>query len=169
MSRSIKTAATAASGSRTRGGLDEDVFSAPADVDGYADRMVKLIPAEVVAFYLFATSSLENATAANRCDTQGTGAACLSTAAAGGDITVAAVVPWVLFFFGAFATYFYMRYPLKVTNSRQLGLTVGAFGVWAFSLGYPFTVFEWYLEAYGGILLAAYTLIAPHVPLDSAS
>ncbi|MCR9279462.1 MAG: hypothetical protein NXH85_16010 [Pseudomonadaceae bacterium] len=169
MPRSIVVAPRAGTtaGSATRGGLDDDEFSAPQPApDDYTDRLVKLIPAEVVAFYLFAVSSLESA--ANAQSVQ----SFLLTAQCPGDVhsisnSVATGVPWLVMLFSIFATYFYLKYPLKVKDSRQLLITTGAFCVWAFSLGFPFTQFAWYTEAYGGILLAAYTLISPHIPLSA--
>lgn len=169
MPRSIVVAprGDAATRSATRGGLDDDEFaSAAPPPDDYTDKLVKLIPAEVVAFYLFAVSSLESAADAQSVQSF------LLTAQCPGDAstistTVATLVPWLVMLFAVFATYFYLRFPLKVSDSRQLMITVGAFCVWAFSLGFPFTQFVWYQEAYGGILLAAYTLIAPHIPLSA--
>lgn len=169
MPRSIVVAAPAGApvGSATRGGLDDDEFARQAPPpDDYTDRLVKLIPAEVVAFYLFAVSSLESAASAQSVQSF------LLTAQCPGDVstisaTVATFVPWLVMLFAVFATYFYLKYPLKVSDSRQLLITVGAFCVWAFSLGFPFTQFAWYQEAYGGIVLAAYTLIAPHIPLSA--
>ncbi len=157
MSRAIVVAPTAPSGSSTRGGLEEDEFTAAATADSYSDRLLKLIPGEVVAFYLSATASLKSA-APSELST-------VSAVSAGGSLSVAASAPWVVFAFCILATYFYLRVVLKVVSNRQLAITVGAFCVWAFSLGYPFDGFTWYQPAYGGILLAAYTLVAPHVPL----
>ena len=166
MSRSIRTASAGSADTRTRSLSGDDEFTAGEPVDGYTDRMVKLIPAEVVAFYLFATSSLESAAATLQARSVAS-AAGLAEAQTATAQTVAAAAPWIVLLFGGVATYFYLRYPLHVTNARQLALTVGAFFVWAFSLGFPFTEFDWYLEAYGGIVLAAYTLIAPYVPMEA--
>ncbi len=172
MPRSIVVAPRAGSSSpgdsATRGGLDDDEFARAGGPppDDYTDRLVKLIPAEVVAFYVFAVSSLE--TAADAQAVQGL----LTAAQCPGDVSVVAAnvatgAPWLVLLFTAFATYFYLKFPLKVTDSRQLAITVGAFCVWAFSLGFPFSQFAWYQEAYGGVVLAAYTLISPHIPLQA--
>lgn len=158
MSRAIVVAPSAPAGASTRGGLDDDEFTATPATDSYTDRLLKLIPGEVVAFYLSATAALKSA-APNEVSN-------LSAVSAGGPLIVAASAPWVVFAFCILATYFYLRVVLKVVSNRQLAITVGAFCVWAFSLGYPFDGFAWYQPAYGGIVLAAYTLVAPHIPLD---
>ncbi|MGI9325079.1 MAG: hypothetical protein ACR2PZ_07660 [Pseudomonadales bacterium] len=158
MSRAIVVAPQATSGASTRGGLDEDEFTAAPNADSYTDRLLKLIPGEVVAFYLSSTAALKSAVPNE--------ASNVSAVSASGSLSVAASAPWVVFAFCILATYFYLRIVLKVVSNRQLAITVGAFCVWAFSLGYPFDGFAWYQSAYGGILLAAYTLVAPHIPLE---
>jgi hypothetical protein len=66
--------------------------------------------------------------------------------------------------FGILATYCYLRFSSKVTNKLQLGLSVGAFCVWAYSMVPP--DFSWYNGTYAGLLLIAYTFIAPQITLE---
>lgn len=138
------------SGATVRGVPDGD-FVPSADVGGsadggddYADRLLKLIPGEVVGVYLSMQAILSNAQDVNM-----------------------AVVPWLVFAFGVFATWFYLRVPLKVVNRRQILITVGAFCVWAFTIGAPFDKehLDWWSPTYAGLLLLAYTFIAPKIPL----
>ena len=98
--------------------------------------LLKLIPAEVIGVYLAMQSILSNAQEISR------------------------FTPLVVFLFGVFATYFYLRFTLKVSNARQLLLSVGAFCVWAYSMSSPEQL-SWYNGTYAGLLLVAYTFIAP--------
>ncbi len=132
----------------TRGVPDGDAPPA-VEADGYADKLVKLIPAEVISLYLSMTLILTSS-----------------------DAGVHPAVPSIVYAFCAFATWFYMRYTLKVLDSRQLIVTVMAFLIWGFSAGKPYSSFEWWNEAwwndtYSGLLLAAFTFIAPSIPMGS--
>jgi len=138
MGRSIiKTvpAATVAS----RAGPGTEAQSAP-DTDSYSDALMKLIPAEVIGVYL-AMQSILNATPKPDW-----------------------VAFLVVFLFGVFATYFYLRVSLKVTSKLQLGLSVGAFCVWAYSMLPQDS--SWYDGTYAGLLLIGYTFIAPKIALE---
>lgn len=144
MGRAIIARSTAAAGVATRGVPDGDAPPA-AETDQYADRLLKLIPAEVISVYISMTMILQG------------------SATASDD----SMLPWIVFAFGAFATWFYMRVTLKVTDWRQLLMTVLAFCVWAFAMGEPFTSAlgpNW-TETHAGLLLAAYTFIAPKIPM----
>ncbi|MDH3588898.1 MAG: hypothetical protein OEQ74_05805 [Gammaproteobacteria bacterium] len=143
MPRAIVDAAAPAAREGTRG-VPDDGFVAPSreEVDAYADKLLKLIPAEVIGVYLAMTSILQGA----------------------GNIH--APVPWLVFIFGIFATWFYLRFTLKVKETRQLVLTALAFCIWAFTIGGPFETLEWYRDAggtYAGLLLAGYTFMAPQI------
>lgn len=109
--------------------------------DGYSDALMKLIPAEVISVYLAMQSILINATPKPDW-----------------------IAFLVVFLFGIFATYFYLRVSLKVNNVLQLWLSVGAFCVWAYSM-MPQN-FSWYNGTYAGLLLIGYTFIAPKIVLD---
>jgi hypothetical protein len=147
MGRSIITTAPKATVS-ARSAPGREPQEEPA-VDGYSEALLKLIPAEVIGVYLAMQSILVN-----------------SEPKPGWEAIL------VVFMFGMFATYFYLRVSLKVTNNLQLALSVGAFCVWAYSMlpqdfnsmlppGYSI-----YNGTYAGLLLIAYTFIAPKIPLD---
>jgi len=123
-----------------RGGPGSDPQPAAA-VDGYGDALLKLIPAEVIGVYLAMQSILTNAKPEPHW-----------------------VAFLVVFMFGVFATYFYLRVSLKVSNKLQLLLSVGAFCVWAYSM-VPQDYF-WHNGTYAGLLLIGYTFIAPKISLD---
>lgn len=144
MARAIITAAEKpASQTATRGVPDGD---APRSVepDGYADKLVKLIPAEVISLYLSMTLILSNS-----------------------SDEVHAIVPAIVYGFCAFATWFYMRYTLKVTDWRQQLVTVAAFLIWGFTFSEPFGELSWWTDTYSGLLLAGFTFLAPNLPMGT--
>jgi hypothetical protein len=141
MGRSIITAPAEPPQVATRSGPGSAVGSAPK-TDSYADALLKLIPAEVIGVYLAMQSILDNAQDISR------------------------FTPMVVFLFGVFATWFYLRVTLKVNNPRQLLLSVGAFCVWAYSTSSPEQL-PWYNGTYAGLLLVAYTFLAPKIPLQN--
>ncbi len=145
MGRAIQTAAASTAKVSRRAGPDDEFIAAAPAVDGYSDRLIKLIPAEVIGVYFSMVTVLKNS-----------------------KDDVADLVPWLVFAFGAMATLFYLRVTLKVLNTRQLALSVIAFCVWAFTIGDPFSQFAWYNGTYAGLLLIAYTFVAPQIPMGGA-
>ena len=74
----------------------------------------------------------------------------------------------VVFIFGIFATFFYLRVVLKVSNRMQLLISAGAFCVWAYSMSSTDQL-SWFNGTYAGLLLVGYTFIAPKIPLGGKS
>ena len=138
MGRAIVTAVAPDANVRTRGGPGSDPQPAQA-ADTYNDMLLKLIPAEVIGVYLAMQAILDGA--ANPSE---------HTAL-------------VVFVFGVFATFFYLRVVLKVKNLVQLTISAGAFCVWAYSMSEGHL--SWYDGTYAGLLLIGYTFIAPKIPL----
>ncbi len=124
-------------------GVPSGDYKAPPQApppDDYADKLVKLIPVEVIGVYVSMQAILEGAK------------------------LVHPPVPWLVYGFGIFATWFFLRFSLKVSDRWHLLLAMLAFAIWAFSLGGPFEQFQWYVDAgstYAGLLVAGYTFIAP--------
>lgn len=143
MGRAIRTAVVSTQNVSRRAGPDDDFAAAAPVADSYSDRLIKLIPAEVISVYFSMVTLLKSS-----------------------KDDVAELVPWLVFGFGALATLFYLRVTLKVLNSRQLALSVIAFCVWAFTIGEPFSQFAWYNGTYAGLLLMAYTFVAPQIPME---
>jgi hypothetical protein len=127
----------------SRAGPGSEIQAVP-ETDGYSDALMKLIPAEVIGVYLAMQSILINATPKPDW-----------------------IAFLVVFMFGIFATYFYLRVSLKVTSKLQLGLSVGAFCVWAYSM-VPLEC-TWHNGTYAGLLLIAYTFVAPKIALEVKS
>lgn len=105
--------------------------------DVYFDRLLKYIPAEVVACYIFVMGLIERLGAPRE----------------------KSIFHWVVFSVFCFITFFYLRKILHVRKVQQLAISLVAFVVWVFALGGPFTLFSWYNPLYGAILLPVYTLV----------
>ena len=113
--------------------------------DAYADRLLKLIPAEIVAVWVAMRGTFAAAQSAP---------VWLQWAA---FVILVALIP------------IYLSRIAGVSKRVQIGVTTGAFVVWAFSLGgAPFSTLpaQYVLPIYGAILLPLYTFAAPLVNLD---
>lgn len=124
-------------GGRKRGGVapvpGEPAAAPPAD--GYNDRVLKYIPAEVVTLYL----SIDGLVRAKQ---------------------HLPVLSWALFAFGLLATVLYLRYSAGVTKPLQLVVSAVAFCVWAITIGSPSTYIPGYDAIYGAIALPIFTFLA---------
>ncbi|MBI5256001.1 MAG: hypothetical protein HY855_05845 [Burkholderiales bacterium] len=116
-----------------------------ARVDGYVDKLLKLVPAEVVALWV----SLRGILAAAQ--------------------QVPAWLPWAAFVVLLALTPWYLVRVAKVAKPRQVAMCTGAFLVWAYSLGgLPFGSLPapYYLPVYGAVLLPLYTFVLPLIPME---
>ena len=109
--------------------------SVPTGQDEYLDRLLKYIPAEVVACYIFVLGLMQN------------------LAGTGGT----KVIHWIVFVVFCAFTWIYLSRILRVTKVQQLIISVVAFVVWVFALGGPFAQYGWYNSIYGEILLPIFT------------
>ena len=140
MSRQIISAKKSAdkAGSRAAPGIDS---SAAPRADNYSDKLLKLIPAEVVGVYL----SMQTILHGNK----------------GIDENASIIV----FLFGVFATFLYLRVTLKVSNLWQLAISAGAFCIWAWAMNAQGSITDdpsiWQNSTYAGLSLIAYTFFAP--------
>ena len=108
--------------------------AAPSAGDEYKDRLLKYIPAEVVSVYVFVNGLVQNSTAA--------------------DTTT---IIWAVFGLMLIGTPLYLWRIENVTKKVQLGVSTGAFVVWAMAIGGAFLTIAWYQPIYGQILLPIYT------------
>jgi len=114
---------------------------AAAPADSYLELIVKCIPVEIVAVFLFIDGLLKAGTPDS------------------------SVFYWVVFFVLLICTPLYM---LRVTAEpdmppviNQVIVATGAFVVWVFAIGGPFAAVTWYQPVYGSVVLALYTVIIP--------
>jgi hypothetical protein len=108
--------------------------------DGYPDRVVKYVPADVVAAWIAATNVLKTANVPRQ------------------------NVLWACFAFGVVATAAWTWRQTKKTGApaliTQIFVSTLAFCVWVFGLGEPFASLSWYDSVYGSLALIAFTLIS---------
>jgi len=115
----------------------------PAQPDPYQDRLLKLIPAEVVSVYLAVSVLLPGPTSLAQVDPH-------------------AALRTVIFAILLVANVLYKR-KAGVTDHRQLIITTLAFIIWVISLGGPikFPVGKEDSTLIGAVLTPVFTLIAP--------
>jgi hypothetical protein len=109
--------------------------SVPLEADTYTSRLLKYIPAEVIALYLTLDAIIRSSQ------------------------ETPMTIYWAIFGVGLVGTYLYLWRVAKVRKQVQLLLSVTAYCVWAFALGGPFTHLGWYDPLYGGLLLPVYTFV----------
>ncbi|HEX5055641.1 MAG TPA: hypothetical protein VFX02_04000 [Gammaproteobacteria bacterium] len=101
--------------------------------DSYTDRLLKYVPAEVVALFITLDALVRSSS------------------------EIPTFIYWAIFLFCTAATYLYLWRVAKVRKHCQLAISTVAFVVWVFALGGPFTHFDWYSPIYGGLLLPIFT------------
>ena len=114
-------------------------LGAARPVDTYFDKVVKNIPADIVAAWVTVTGLISAAS----------------------DVPVATVL-WIAFVFGMVLTFFWTlrqtREPGQPPAYTQSAIAAGAFVVWVMALGGPFATLAFYRPLYGSLLLIAYSL-----------
>ncbi len=112
-----------------------------AGVDKYSDKVVKNIPADVVAAWLAVTSLI---------------------ASASGNSVPTATILWIAFGVGVIFTALYTlrqtALPGIAPAVTQTLISTGSFIVWVFALGGPFATMSFWQPLYGSLLLIFYTL-----------
>ena len=115
------------------------------EIDKYSDKLLKNIPAEIVAAWV-AISNLINNT---------------------NNIPKITIL-WIVFIICFILVGFWIKkqtykegLPIAKT---QIIVSMGAFVIWVFALGEPFTCFKFYHPIYGSIALILYTLVVPLIP-----
>jgi hypothetical protein len=107
------------------------------ETDKYTSRLLKYIPAEVIALYITLDAMIRSSD------------------------QIQAGVYWAVFLFGILGTYLYLWRVQKVNKQNQLLISVVAYCVWVFALGGPFVLLNWYEPIYGGLLLPIFTFLIP--------
>jgi hypothetical protein len=120
-------------------GITKTVSGTAGTTDEYVDRIIKLIPGEVVALYI----TLAGILAAS---SQNSG-----------------ILFWLIFVICLAGTPLYLKKISKVNNHVQIAVSTVAFIVWVFALGGPFATMAWYQPIYGALLLPIFTFFIPMV------
>lgn len=114
--------------------------AAPGTQDEYLDRLLKLIPGETVAAYLFVAGVIQTA---------------LKT-----QPSALGLWMWVVFGVIGIGNFFYWK-RAKVTDPTQYVLLTVAYIVWVFTIGGPFATTSWYQPFMGSVVLGLFTFLAP--------
>lgn len=117
--------------------------------DTYKDRLLKYIPAEIVAIYLALLSVLKTAPPST---------------------TPIITVEWVVFLIILIVTVPWQRKVMKIAKWQQVAIGTLAFVFWAVSLGDPFDTSwkAWYQPLYGTMAMMLYTFLIPLFEPESA-
>jgi hypothetical protein len=114
----------------------------PMVPDDYVTRVVKYIPAEVVAVYIAIDGILRTA-------------------------TLPASFWWAVFSALLLLTALYTWRSTQMKELPpaylQIAVSTASFAVWVFALGGPFYSLSWYNPAYGSVLIMLFTLVPPLV------
>jgi len=112
--------------------------------DDYKTRLIKYIPADVVAVWVFLDGILR------------------------ADPSTSAAFQWTVFGVVLALTPLWTWYradePDLPPAFHQIVTSTVAFAVWALALGGPFERLAWYTPSLASVLLALFTLVAPLVP-----
>jgi len=115
-------------------------------VDGYFDRVLKYIPADVIGLWLTGSGLIQGQT----------------------DPGSRVGLLWLLFVSGLVFSFFWTRKqtvePGRAIAWQQIFLSCGAFVVWVFAIGGPFAELSFYKPLYGSLLLLVYTTAIPLLP-----
>ena len=118
-----------------------DAAGAGGEIDTYFDKVIKYIPADIVAAWTAVTGLIT------------------------GTDKIPVGFNWILLivFIALTAGWTYKQTLTKGQSIAvtQIIISSIAFIVWVFALGGPFAELEWYTPVYGSILLILYTLIVP--------
>ncbi len=122
------------------------------DTQPYSDKLVKLIPSEIIGAYMV----LSNILGYNAGNIQ---ASVLPKPVTENDLKP--ILLQVVFFVLLILTPVYLRKVSKVNNVTQLGVTTFSFIIWVYTLGGPFVVWGLYYSLIGSVVLVLWSVIIP--------
>lgn len=112
-----------------------------AQIDTYFDRVIKFIPADVVAAWTVASGLIASA----------------------GETVPKDALMWIAYGFGIVITALWTMRQTQVEGlpaaKTQISVATFAFAIWVAALGGPFEALPFYERLYGSLLLIAYTLV----------
>lgn len=109
----------------------------------YLDKLLKLIPSEIIAAYLFIQNLIADQPVVI------------------GNIDYQIIVLWLVVGVFIIVTPVYLVNVQHVYKMNQIVLSSIAFLIWTYSLGGPFRLEGWYNPQIAAILLVFWTLITP--------
>ena len=129
------------SGSASAGGSPTPPAMPVPVPDDYKDRLLKYIPADVIALYV-ALDGIVTTTVAD-------------------DQVPVGTLRWIILLLVAAVTPLYLWRVAKVRKRAQIIISTIAFLVWAFYLGGPFRTLSFYHPVYGALLFPLFTFLVP--------
>jgi hypothetical protein len=118
----------------------------------YSDKLVKLIPSEIIGAYMV-LSNILGYSAGN------IQASVIPKPVAESDLKPLLVQ--IVFFVLLVLTPVYLKKISKVNNVTQLIVTTFSFVIWVYTLGGPFVVWGIYYSIIGSVVLVLWSLIVP--------
>jgi len=118
----------------------------------YYDKLVKLIPSEIIGAYMVLSNILGYA---------GGNIQAKALAVSGTEAEMRPVLIQVVFFILLALTPLYLRKISRVKNVTQLVVTTFSFIIWVYTLGGPFSVWGIYYSLIGSVVLVLWSLIIP--------
>ena len=123
-------------------------YSEIEQVDGYFDKLIKYIPTEIVGAWIAVIGLIKS----------------------NSDLPANTIL-WVLFVVFVGLTVLYIgkqtAEPNKPPATMQIAISTGAFIVWVFALGEPFSGLAFYKPVYGSLALVLYNVIIPLIEPES--
>lgn len=122
------------------------------DTQPYSDKLVKLIPSEIIGAYMV----LSNILGYNAGNIQ---ASVLPKPVTENDLKP--ILLQIVFFVLLVLTPVYLRKVSRVNNVTQLAVTSISFIIWVYTLGGPFVVWGIYYSLIGSVVLVLWSVIIP--------
>lgn len=137
------------------------------DTQPYQDKLVKLIPTEIVGSYMVLAGMLgfDPTSTAAATVAQATGAAVNAVQTAGQipEFELKPVLIQIVFVLLLILTPIYLWQVSKVSNVVQIVVTTFSYVIWVYTLGGPFVVWGLYYPLIGSVVLVLWSLIMPLV------
>ncbi|MCX6688899.1 MAG: hypothetical protein NTZ39_04290 [Methanoregula sp.] len=113
-------------------------------LDTYVDKLVKLIPAEIVAIYLVGLGQIPKDLPPNQ---------------------MIALPAWtfICFVLVIVTRIYYTKDPGIFANGKIVCISAISFIIWAYSLGGPFQAYNLYIPWIGSLMILVWTFIAPKI------
>ena len=123
------------------------------DTQPYSDKLVKLIPSEIVGAYMVLSGILGYA--------PGNDVSIPASLKQMPDSELKPILLQIVFFVLLILTPGYLKKISKVDNIKQLLITAVSFIIWVYTLGGPFVIWNIYYSLFASIVLVLWTLIIP--------